>query len=70
MERHLILVEPDGPDWQVRLDDQAVIRHVGRVAAIHRATEMARDRHRVIGIPTGVRVRMRCGDKVMIAANG
>ena len=70
MERTLIAVEPDGPDWQVRIDHYPVARHVDRAAAIARAKEMARDCHESIGVPTGVRLRMRCGDKVLVGACG
>ncbi|MDH5829717.1 hypothetical protein QFW80_04195 [Luteimonas sp. M1R5S18] len=70
MERTLIAVEPDGPDWQVRIDHYAVARHVERAVAIARATEMARDCHASIGVPTGVRLRFRCGDNVLVGACG
>ena len=70
MERTLIAVEPDGPHWQVTIDHYALARHVERGVAIARAKEMARDCHESIGMPTGVRLRMRCGDKVLVDACG
>jgi hypothetical protein len=70
MERTLIAVEPDGPGWQVRIDHYQVERNVERSVAIAHATAMARDCHASIGVPTGVRVRMRCGDNVLVGAFG
>jgi hypothetical protein len=70
MERTLIAVEPDGPAWQVQINQYAVARHVARAAAIEQAKQLARDCHASIGVPTGVRVRMRCGDKVLVGACG
>lgn len=70
MERTLIAVEPDGTDWRVRLDNYPVARHPEGTAAIRQATEMARDCHRSIGVPTGVSVRLPCGDHVLLAACG
>lgn len=70
MERTLIAVEPDGARWQVRINTYLVSRDVERAAAIAQATEMARDCHASIGVPTGVRVRMRCGDNVLVGAYG
>ncbi|MDH5833592.1 hypothetical protein [Luteimonas kalidii] len=70
MERTLIAVEPDGPDWQVRIDHYAVARHVERADAIAQATEMARACHASIGVPTGVRLSMGCGDNVLVGACG
>jgi len=70
MERTLIAVEPDNPGWQVRIDNYQVARNVERSAAIEYATEMARDCHASIGVPTGVRLRMRCGDNVLVGACG
>lgn len=70
MERTLIAVEPDGPRWQVRINTYLVYRDVERGDAIAQATELARDCHASIGVPTGVRVRMRCGDHVLVGACG
>lgn len=70
MERTLIAVEPDVPGWQVRIDNIAVARNIQRAAALAQATEMARDCHASIGVPTGVRLHMRCGDRVLVAVCG
>ena len=70
MERALIAVEPDEQGWQVRIADYEVLRNTDKFSAIQRATELARDCYESIGVPSGVRVRMLCGDNVMVGSCG
>ena len=70
MERALIAVEPDERGWQVRIADYEVVRNVDKFSAIQRASELARDCYESIGVPSGVRVRMLCGDNVMVGSCG
>ena len=70
MERALIAVEPDVQGWQVHIAGYEVVRNIDKFSAIQRATERARDCYESIGVPSGVRVRMLCGDNVMVGICG
>ncbi len=70
MQRALIDVEPDDTGWCIQIAEHAVARNIDKLSAMHRASEIARDCHENTGVPTGVRVRMLCGDEVLIGLCG
>lgn len=70
MERVLIAVEPDEHGWRVQLAGITLERNLEQLTAIGRADDLARERHDATGAPTGVHVRMRCGDGVMLGLHG
>jgi len=71
LERTLIAVEPDGQHhWQVCIHQCPVARHATRAAALEQAKQMARSCHASFGVPTGVGLQMRCGDRVLVGACG
>ncbi|MDH5824333.1 hypothetical protein QFW77_15260 [Luteimonas sp. RD2P54] len=70
MERILIAVEPDEGGWRIQLAGIVIARNLDKVVAIDKAADLARERHAATGTPTGVHVRMTCGDGVMVGLNG
>lgn len=70
MERALVAVEPDERGWHVRIDDHFVVRNIDKFSAMQRASDIARDCHASMGLPTGVLVRTASGEDVLIAKCG
>lgn len=70
MERILIGIEPDEHGWRIQLAGAILERNLEQPAALGRADDLARERHAATGIPTGVHVRMLCGDDVMLGMHG
>ncbi|TWI03657.1 hypothetical protein IP90_01471 [Luteimonas cucumeris] len=70
MERTLFSVEPDAPGWQVSLCGKPLEHFQLKIAALRAATTFARIRHHATGEPTGVHMRMLCGDLVMVDRHG
>lgn len=70
MERMLFTVEPDDAGWLIRSCDFLLQRNLDKFVAIHRASCMAGESHATTGRPTGVHVRMLCGDGVLVGLYG
>jgi hypothetical protein len=70
MERTLIAVEPDERGWCIRIAGVTLEHNLGKRTALEKASGLARERHTATGVPTGVHVRMLCGDGVMVDAHG
>lgn len=70
MERTLYFVEPGEPGWQVSLSGKPLEYFGLKGAALRAAETFARIRHDATGEPTGVHVRMRCGDLVLVGRHG
>lgn len=70
MERRIVTLAPANGCWRIDVPDQD-----GRImgdmhAALAEAWRLARDVHTSTGVPTAVKVKMGCGDGVMIGYNG
>ena len=70
MCRSLVNVEPKTSGWQVSIKGTAIMTHAGGLEVIAAASDVARMRHEATGEPTGVWVRMPCGDAVLMASHG
>lgn len=70
MERTLYYVEPIEPGWQVCVGGKPLEHFRLKVAALCAAETFARIRHDATGEPTGVHMRMLCGDLVMVGRHG
>jgi hypothetical protein len=70
MERTLYCVEPIEPGWQVCVGGKPLEHFRMKIAALSAAETFARIRHDATGEPTGVRMRMLCGDLVMVGRHG
>lgn len=71
MERELFSIEQSARGW--------VVHTVGGgneppdptpLAALEHADRLAGARHRCTGHPTGVKVKLRCGDTILVACHG
>lgn len=70
MERTLYSVEPTDPGWQVSVSGKPLEQFHLKTAAMCAAETFARIRYHATGEPTGVHMRMLCGDLVMIGRHG
>ncbi|MCL1633852.1 hypothetical protein M2650_04235 [Luteimonas sp. SX5] len=70
MERTLYTVEPTEPGWQVSVSGKPLEHFRLKVAALCAAETFARIRYHATGEPTGVHMRMLCGDRVMVGKHG
>ena len=70
MERALFLIEPIDAGWSISgtIDDDDAFPT--KLQAIHRASLLSYTHHMMTGSPTGVKVRMQCGDTVLMAMHG
>ncbi len=71
MERELFSIEPSTRGWFVR-DGSGPTEGLDPtpMRALQHASELAYQRHACTGHPTGVKVRMQCGDMVLFARHG
>ncbi len=70
MERSILAVEPVRSGWVVRLQGRALEIRATKLEAIGAASERAAERHRQSGQATGVSVRLRTGETVLVALHG
>jgi len=70
MERRIVTLAPQHGAWRIDVPDQPS-RVIGDMhAALAEAWRVAQEVHSSTGIPTAVKVKMGCGDGVMIGYNG
>lgn len=70
MERVLYSVVPDGAHWAVHVLGSALSWYPSKLAALLAADAMAQMGNSHTGTPTGVEVRMLCGDAVLAGCYG
>jgi hypothetical protein len=70
MERRIVILAPANGGWRIDVPDQAARVMTDMHAALAEAWRLARDAHMSTGAPTAVKVKMGCGDGVMIGYNG
>jgi hypothetical protein len=70
MERSILTVEPLLEGWVIRLRGKALDIRATKLEAIGAASERAAERHRASGQATGVSVRLRTGETVLVALHG
>ena len=70
MERRIVTVAPEQTSWRVEFADHVPLVIADLLAAIVAASRVAREAHRDNGYPTAVKVRMSCGDGLMMDYHG
>jgi hypothetical protein len=70
MERRIVSVAPEQSGWRIQFADRVPLVLAGLQPAIVAACNLAREVHRASGQPTAVKVRMNCGDGVMMGYHG
>lgn len=71
MERELYSVEHSSHGWIVHgAREGDAPPDPTPIEALEHATRLAQARHRSTGQPTGVKVKLRCGDTVLVACHG
>lgn len=70
MERVLYSVVPEGAHWSVLVVGAVLSRYPSKLAALLAADAMAQMGNAYTGTPTGVEVRMLCGDAVLTGCYG
>lgn len=71
MERELFSIEQSAGGWVVYgATGTTEAPDPTPVVALEHANELAYTRHRRTGHPTGVKVKLRCGDTVLVACHG
>jgi hypothetical protein len=70
MERRIVSVAAEYSGWKIQLADRVPLVVAGLQTAIVEACNLAREEHRASGRPTAVKVRMTCGDGVMMGYHG
>lgn len=70
MERVLISIEPLQQGWMVRGGQHGELSTDSGQEALEHASRLARARYMSTGLPTAVKVRMQCGDMVLMAMHG
>jgi hypothetical protein len=70
MERIIVSVAPESNGWRIECAERTPIVLKELQSAIVKASHIARDENRSRGMPTAVKVKMTCGDGVMMAFHG
>lgn len=70
MERLLFSVVSEGAEWRVTSAGDLCGRYRSKLRALEDASERAYQGHLYNGDPTGVEVRMNCGDAVLVRRYG
>lgn len=70
MERKIVTVGPEEFGWRIDILDRKPIPIADFQKAIVMACDLARTEHRATGKPTAVKVRMNCGDGIMMGFCG
>lgn len=70
MERELFSIEPSASGWDIYQGAMSAESDLTQMEALEHATVMAQACHARSGRPTGVTVRMQCGDTVLLACHG
>ena len=70
MERRIVSVAPAQRGWRIECPDRAPLVIAEMPQALVTACDLARDEHRASGCPTAVKVRMSCGDGVLMGFCG
>ena len=71
MERELFSIEQSARGWVVYGEGgMNEPPDPTPVVALEHANQLACARHRTTGHPTGVKVRLRCGDTILVACHG
>jgi hypothetical protein len=70
MERRIVTVVPEQASWRVEFADHVPLAIADLLPAMAAACRLAREAHRANGYPTAVKVRMSCGDGMMIDYHG
>ncbi len=70
MERRIVTVVPEQSGWRVEFQQRPHQVLLDAQHAILVACDLARNVYRATGCPTAVKVRMGCGDGVMIGYHG
>jgi hypothetical protein len=69
-QRVLFSVVPEGELWSVKVDSHTFARFASKLAALDKADGLAYTANRYTAAPTGVEVRMLCGDAVLSSCYG
>lgn len=70
MERRIVSVAPEKSCWRIEFADRIPLVIADLLSAIVAACDLAGEEHRTSGQPTAVKVRMTCGDGVMMGYHG
>ena len=71
MERELFSIEQSARGWVVyTANGRNEPPDPTPLVALEHAEQLACARHRSTGRPTGVKVKLRCGDTVLVACHG
>jgi hypothetical protein len=70
MDRTIVTVMPAEHGWRVECQEQVRQETGDMPSALSAAWHLAREVYLFTGCPTAVKVRMGCGDGVMIGYNG
>jgi hypothetical protein len=70
VERKIVSMAPEQYGWKIEVPERAPVTIADMPLAILVACNLARAEHRASGNPTAVKVRMLCGDGVMMGFCG
>lgn len=70
VERKIVSMAPEQYGWRIEVPERAPVTIADMPLAILVACNLARAEHRASGRPTAVKVRMLCGDGVMMGFCG
>ena len=70
MERRIVSMTPGEYGWQIEAPERAKVTIADMPLALLVACNLARAEHRASGCPTAVKVKMNCGDGVLMGFCG